>query len=111
MLRITCVFLLVVGWSAVHAQNTSLINVSGKVMDADSLTPIGSVYIYVPNQDAGAISNENGFFSIQINPSDTLVFSAVNYLSTFYILPDSLRRGRPYIEIPMQLRTIKLKKL
>jgi len=69
LLRFIGVFLLIAAWSQGHAQNTSLIELSGKVIDADSLTPIASVYIYVPDQDVGAISNENGFFSIQIYSS------------------------------------------
>ncbi len=90
---------------------SSLIDVSGKVIDADSLTPIASVYIYVPDTEKGAITNENGFFSISINPTDTLVFSAVNYLPQVFVLPDSLKSGRPYIEIAMTLRTIELQEV
>lgn len=100
-------FLMVLAWTGSRGQ-ASLVNVSGKVIDADSLSPIPLVFIYVPNKETGAISNENGFFSIRISPQDTLVFSAVNYVSTYYVLPDSLKKGRPYIEVPMTLRTIEL---
>ena len=110
LIRAFSVLLLILVWTGSNAQ-TNIINVSGKVFDADSLSPVPSVFIYIPNQEAGAISNENGFFSIQMAPSDTLVFSAVNYESTFYVLPDSLRRGRPYIEVPMTLRTIELEEV
>lgn len=99
------VFVLV--WADVRAQST-VVNVSGKVIDADSLTPIPSVFIYIPSQEAGAISNENGFFSIKIKPSDTLVFTSVNYEPTYYILPDSLKKGNPFLEIRMNIRTIAL---
>ncbi len=117
MLRIACVLIFTVAWSPLLGQTTSWINVSGKVIDADSLTPIASVYIYVPESTPGAIaligavSNENGFFSIRIKITDTLAFSAVNYLTKYYVLPDSLKRGRPYIEIPMIFRTIELKEV
>jgi len=94
------------GWQS-PAQNP-LINISGKVVDADSLSPIPSVYIYVPDREKGAVTNENGFFSITIQTTDTLVFSAVNYLSKHYVLPDSLRKGRPYIEVALSMRTIEL---
>ena len=106
-----CLLILVVSWSPTLGQTASWIDVSGKVIDADSLTPIASVFIYVPDMEIGTISNENGFFSISIKTTDTLVFSAVNYISKFYILPDSLRKGRPFIEIPMILRTIELKEV
>ncbi len=84
------------------------IQLSGKVIDADSLSPIASVFIYVSGQERGAVTHENGFFSISFNPSDTLVFSSVNYQSKFYLLPDSLKSGRPFIEVKMNIRTIKL---
>ncbi len=117
MLRITCVLILTVAWSPLLGQTPSWINVSGKVIDADSLTPIASVYIYVPEREPGAtaligaVSNENGFFSIRIKTTDTLAFSAVNYLTKYYMLPDSLKRGSPYVEIPMIFRTIELKEV
>lgn len=111
LLRITCILISVVAWSQTLGQTATWIDVSGKVIDADSLTPIASVFIYVPNQETGAISNENGFFSIKIRTTDTLVFSAVNYQSKFYILPDSLKKGHPYIEIPMIFRTIELEEV
>lgn len=88
---------------------TSEIELSGKVIDADSLTPIPSVFIYTASEEGGAITNQNGFFSIRFSPSDTLVFSSVNYESTFYVLPDSLRKGKPYIEVSMQIRIVRLK--
>ena len=110
LIRAFSVLLLVLVWTVSNAQ-TNIINVSGKVYDADSLSPVPSVFIYIPKQEAGAISNENGFFSIQMDPSDTLVFSSVNYESTFYVLPDSLKRGSPYVEVPMTLRTIELEEV
>ena len=103
--------MLALAWAGVQAQDQTQdieVNVSGKVIDADSLTPIPSVFIYIPSQESGAISNENGFFSLTISPTDTLVFTSVNYESTFYVLPDSLRKGNPFIEIKMRIRTIKL---
>ena len=90
---------------------SSAIEISGKVIDADSLTPVSSVFIYVPDQENGTITNENGFFSITIDPSDTLIFSAVNYLPEIYLLPDSLKSGRPYVEIALTLRTIELEEV
>ena len=107
MLRLLLVLVLAIcGWQS-SAQNP-LINVSGKVIDEDSLSPIPAVYIYVPDRDIGAITNENGFFSITIQVTDTLVFSAVNYQSQSYVLPDSLRKGRPYIEVRLPIRIIRL---
>ena len=57
-----------------------LFNYPAKWLMPIALLPFLLYLVYVPNQDKGAITNENGFFSITINATDTLVFSAVNYL-------------------------------
>lgn len=98
-------------WSlSIIAQDRSL-ELAGKVIDADSLRPIPSVHVYVLNGETGTITNKNGFFSIRINPHDTLVLSEVSYQTKQFLLPDSLNKGRPYVEIAMQLRTVKLKEV
>ena len=93
------------------AQDQPLMEISGKVIDADSLTPLGSVHVYVLNDEQGTITNSNGFFSISMLANDTLVFSAVSYETRYYLLPDSLKRGKPFIEVAMKLRTVQLKEV
>ena len=93
------------------AQDLKFLEISGKVIDADSLQPLNSVHVYVLNKEEGTITNKNGYFSLTLEVSDTLVFSAVSYQTKYYVLPDSLKRGKPYIEIALQLRTIQLKEV
>ncbi len=98
-------------WSlSLNAQDQSLL-LAGKVIDADSLRPLPSVHIYILNGEDGTITNKNGFFSIRMNPSDTLIFSAVSYQTRQYVLPDSLKEGNPFIEIALTLRPVQLKEV
>jgi len=73
--------------------------------------PLSSVHVYILNGEDGTITNKNGFFSIRMNPSDTLIFSAVSYQTSQYVLPDSLKKGNPFIEIALTLRTVQLKEV
>ncbi len=94
-----------------YAQGRSTIDVSGKIIDADSLDPIPAVHVFIKDQTQGTISNRNGFFSISIGVGDTLVFSSVGYHTLFYRLPDSLNIRNPFIEISLKSDTIKLKEV
>jgi len=87
------------------------LDVSGKIIDADSLLPIGSVHVYIKGQEQGTISNPNGFFSLVINSGDTLVFSSVNYQSRLINPVDSMGRGRLFLEVLLHPRTVRLKEV
>ena len=87
------------------------IRLSGRVIDVDSLQPLPSVHIFRQSDSLGTISSENGYFSIILQPTDSLIFSAVNYERKAIAIPDSLRKGRPYLEVEMKLRTILLKEV
>ncbi len=87
------------------------VQLSGKVMDADSLLPVASVHVYIKGEDQGTISNVNGFFSLNISNRDTVVFSSVNYQTQAIVAYDSLGIGRLFLEILLKPRTVKLKEV
>lgn len=94
-----------------EAQIRGTVEISGKVVEAESLLPIASVHVFILRQEQGTISNRNGFFSISMEVGDTLVFSSVSYETEYYVLPDSLRKGKPFIEIFLKPRTVQLKEV
>lgn len=94
-----------------QAQTRDTVQVSGKVVEGETQLPIASVHVFILNQEQGTISNKNGFFSIKIPVNDTLVFSSVSYETKYYVLPDSLRRGRPFIEIALDSRLVQLREV
>ena len=84
---------------------------SGQVLSEDSLKVLESVHVSNRRTRAGAVSNENGFFSIAMLPSDTLEITSVGYLSKLYTIPDSLRGRDPFVVIKLRPKTYKLKEV
>ena len=101
-------FALLSGAGSLQAQELRL---SGQVVDLDSLQPLPSVHIFRQSDSLGTISSENGYFSITLDPNDSLIFSTVNYERKVLAVPDSLRRGRPYLQVFLKARTILLKEV
>lgn len=65
---------------------------SGIIID-DSLTyAIPSVHIWNESTRMGSISNASGEFSLNVRSQDTIVFSAIGYLSYVMVVPSSLNQ-------------------
>ncbi|GAA4315944.1 carboxypeptidase-like regulatory domain-containing protein [Compostibacter hankyongensis] len=73
-----------------HAQQDTLVEVSGVTMTADSLRAVPNVSILVKGQSRGTVTNEQGVFSIVVFKGDTLVFSAVGFKGGEVRIPDGL---------------------
>lgn len=57
------------------------VKVSGLVVDSLSFKPLPNVHIKIKNKTGGTVTDENGAFSIQAIPFDTLQFSTIGYLT------------------------------
>ena len=53
--------------------------ISGVILDSISGDPLPYTHIILKNENRGAITNEDGFFTILCSSSDTLVFSFISY--------------------------------
>ncbi|UKJ07841.1 carboxypeptidase-like regulatory domain-containing protein [Solitalea lacus] len=100
--------------SALYAQTQPVqqpvIQFSGTIYSADSLSEkIPFVNIRVKNSRRGTVSDINGFFSIPMYKTDTLVFSALGYGNFEFILQDEVPNNRLYLNIRMhpQIYTLK----
>jgi len=67
--------------------------VTGRVIDHESRTPIFNVNVFVEGTQTGAVTDENGMFTIDTVPAgtQTIHFSHINYISytyTQYFVPD-----------------------
>ncbi len=71
-------------------KHTQLIQLSGIVVDKDSLQPIPFTAILIKRSSGGAIADISGFFSFIVIPGDTVVFSALGYRVNSYAVPDTL---------------------
>jgi hypothetical protein len=73
----------------VSAQNQRrVIQLSGVVLDQDSVISIPGVHVYVPKAGRGTSTNGAGFFTMPVLVGDSVVISAVGYKRQHYIVPN-----------------------
>ncbi len=87
--KFTTLFLCVFIAISCRAQQTDIIQLSGIVTNQQTMFPIAYATVSVPSEFRGVNASADGFFSIVVNRSDTLQFSAIGYKSKFYIVPDT----------------------
>ncbi|MCO4292741.1 carboxypeptidase-like regulatory domain-containing protein [Solitalea sp. MAHUQ-68] len=106
--------LAVLGAKATYAQDApkqqQVIQFSGTIYASDSINEkIPFVNIRVKNSRRGTVSDINGFFSIPIYKTDTLIFSALGYGNFEFYLQDEVPNNRIYLNIRMRPQIYTLK--
>lgn len=72
------------------AQNQKrIIQLSGIVLDQDSVVSLPGVHVYVPKAGRGTSTNASGFFSMPVLVGDSVVVSSIGYQRQHYIVPNS----------------------
>jgi hypothetical protein len=74
--------------------NRDLIQFSGVMVTADSLTPVPLAHILVKHSYRGTISDYNGYFSFVARQNDTIIFSAIGFKNQQFVIPDSISNNR-----------------
>ncbi len=64
-----------------------VIQFTGVVFGIDSTNVIPGTHVYIPKSGRGTTTNPYGFFSMPVLEGDSIVFSAVGYKRSFYIVP------------------------
>jgi len=92
---LTTLVLLISG-SRVAAQHddNSLVQFSGIVVTADSLTPVPYTNIVIKNTWRGTVADYYGYFSFVAYIKDTVIFSAVGFKKGEFSIPDSITGDR-----------------
>lgn len=108
--------LLVFGTSFIHAQGVveeepKLIQLSGVVVSSDSLQEMPYAAVYNRSVKRGTIADINGFFSLVVQPGDTIMFRYYGHKLSSYIVPDTLRDARYSIIHMMEVDTFQLKEV
>lgn len=88
-------FLLVVVSHTSFAQTrdeNSIIQLSGYVVDSVSHEPVSFITIHIRGSNRGMISNNQGFFSLAVNRTDTLLFTGVGY-RPYTLIVSGLKKG------------------
>lgn len=71
------------------------ITISGVVFSMDSVIALPYVTVYDNQLSEGTITDSVGYFSLEVYPEDTIVFSNVGYKTAFFVVPDFLE-GEQY---------------
>ncbi len=104
-MKIGLVFLVLLVQTAVFSQvkNDRLVQLSGVVISSDSLQEMPYAAIYNRSVKRGTIADMYGFFSLVVQPGDTLLFRYVGHKPSSYIVPDTLKDDRYSIIHMMEL--------
>lgn len=73
-----------------QAKTENYIQLSGVVVDDDSLRGIPFVSVLVKGTKRGTVTDFYGFFSVVVQPSDELQFFSINHKNAVYKLEDTL---------------------
>ncbi len=109
---LTVILLFFVG--AVFAQtplkSNKLVQFSGIITDTDSNTVVPYVTITnLSNKGQKYAANYQGYFSIIVNPGDTVVFSAIGFTDKTFILPSQINEHQYTAMIKIKPEVVYLK--
>ncbi len=96
---------------AQQKKERQLVQLSGVVLDADSLSPIPFTSVIISSTSRGTIADYSGFFSFVVEKGDTLLFSSIGYHDSYYVVPDTLSNARYSLIQLMNMDTIELKEV
>lgn len=88
-----------------------LIQLSGVVVSSDSLQEMPYAAVYDRTTKHGLIADIYGFFSIVVQPGDTIMFRYYGHKPSSYTVPDTLTEDRYSIIHMMQVDTLQLKEV
>jgi hypothetical protein len=96
-------------FSQAQSQKTDVIQLSGVLLSADTLTPIPFANVIIKSNGRGTMTDYFGFFSIVVQKKDEIIFSAMGYKNSTYIIPDTLSLNRYSLIQILTIDTICLK--
>lgn len=71
----------------VPMQKKQVVQLSGRVVSADSLIGMEGVAVYVPGTTRGAHTRQNGYFSLPVLAGDSVVIGALGYHKHYVKIP------------------------
>jgi hypothetical protein len=70
----------------------TIIQLSGMMVDADSLQPLPFVAVVIKNSTRGVYSTPTGYYSIVVQERDTIEYFALGYKRGVFVVPDTFTR-------------------
>lgn len=106
LLLLICLFLT----QLIRAQpnESKLVAVSGVVYEQHTSYPIPFATVQRLGTTQGTITAQNGFFSIVVEPGDTIQYRSIGYQPVLLAIPDTLSIQRITLMVPMSIDTVML---
>jgi hypothetical protein len=76
---------------AQEQKKSDYIQLSGVLVDSDSLKPLPFASVLVKSNTSGAITDYKGFFTVIVKAGDEVKFYALGYKETYYTVPDTVK--------------------
>lgn len=89
--------------------DNDLIQFSGVVITGDSLSPVPFTNVLIEQTGRGTMTDYYGYFSFVAQKGDSILFSAVGYRRTRFVIPDSLKGDKYSLIQIMTTDTVELK--
>lgn len=102
---------LAISLNANSQEKQRLVQLSGVVVSSDSLQEMPYAAVYNRTVKRGTIADIYGFFSLVVQPGDTILFRYYGHKPSSYIVPDTLSEDRYSIIHMMTIDTIQLKEV
>jgi len=91
-----------------RAQDADLIQLSGMVVQEQTLKAIPYATVYNKTKKLGTVTNFYGFFTLVASQGDTIRFRTVGFKTRHYLVPEMIDFHRSSAIITMDLDTISL---
>lgn len=79
---------------AFSQQDEDLIQFSGVVITGDSLSPVPFTNVLIEQSNRGTMTDYYGYFSFVAQKGDSVLFSAVGFQKSRFVIPDSLESNK-----------------
>ena len=86
--------LLLSSFSIFAQEDSKLVQFSGVIRNL-KYEPVENVHIINIHKRTGTTSNDKGMFSFIVNPTDSILFSAIGYKNTLVVIPNKIE-GKHY---------------
>jgi len=80
--------------SAFSQRDDDLIQFSGVVITGDSLSPVPFTNVLIEQSNRGTMTDYYGYFSFVAQKGDSVLFSAVGFQKSRFVIPDSLESNK-----------------
>ena len=81
-------------WIRAQQAPDSLVQFSGIVVTGDSISPVSFTNIIIKNTWRGTVADYYGYFSFVAHKTDTIVFSAIGFRNSEFVIPDTISQDR-----------------